>query len=208
MKYDSDFEVLANYNVAGFKQRLQTLPENEWVSDVSRQAAFPVHSKTQSLLFMWEKNDDVNNVQILKHFSVFQRELLPIFRLIKQAINKRDAVKLAKEKHGAGHFIKAMLVRLPAGMSVSKHNDVSRALVLSHRVHLPILTHPDVIFEIDDKPYSMPEGQLFELNNQKYHAVHNRSSVDRIHLIADFYQPGEEVLDVEGNPLPEWFTNG
>lgn len=79
----------------------------------------------------------------------------------------------------------------------------------AHRIHIPIVTHGDVSFEVcpglekkrarksgpahpseADEPnmcvsIPMAEGMVFELNNRVLHRVFNRSPVKRVQLVVD-----------------------
>ena len=46
--------------------------------------------------------------------------------------------------------------------------------------------------------YQFAEGEAVEVNNMGFHAVENRGSTDRIHLIFEYYD-----LD---QPEPEWLA--
>ena len=58
-------------------------------------------------------------------------------------------------------------------------------------------TNDQVTFFVDGVGYQLPEGEAVEVNNMGVHAVENRGSTDRIHLIFEYYdldQPGS--LDI------------
>ncbi len=53
------------------------------------------------------------------------------------------------------------------------------------RLHIPIVTGEEVIFEIEGNSYHFEPGTLYYTNVSKTHAVYNRGDFDRIHLIID-----------------------
>jgi hypothetical protein len=53
------------------------------------------------------------------------------------------------------------------------------------RLHIPIVTHPDVIFIIDGQRMSWNEGELWYGDFSKVHSVKNDSSVVRVHMVID-----------------------
>ena len=63
---------------------------------------------------------------------------------------------------------------------------------------MPVGTLLNVTFWVDGKPYHFAEGQAVEVNNMGVHAVENRGTTDRIHLIFEYY-------DVD-QPEPEWLA--
>lgn len=44
-------------------------------------------------------------------------------------------------------------------------------------------------------------GEIWEINNRHKHSVTNCSEEGRVHLILDYVQTGESVLDVDGEKL-------
>jgi aspartyl/asparaginyl beta-hydroxylase (cupin superfamily) len=60
---------------------------------------------------------------------------------------------------------------------------------VSHRIHIPLTTHPRVRFMIDGRPYQFEVGQAYELNNQLTHSVMNSGKDDRINFIFDYLPP-------------------
>lgn len=78
------------------------------------------------------------------------------------------------------------LLKLAAGSNIRRHRDYYLGPEDGEvRLHVPIVTNPDVDFVLDDERVPMAEGELWFLNFNKYHSVDNRSSVDRIHLVID-----------------------
>ena len=59
-----------------------------------------------------------------------------------------------------------------------------------YRLHIPILTGNDVLFEIGGKNLHLLPGYLYYTNVVKPHAVYNNGLLDRVHL----------VIDVHANP--------
>jgi aspartyl/asparaginyl beta-hydroxylase (cupin superfamily) len=107
--------------------------------------------------------------------------------------------------------VKAMLVSLIAGEAVLPHRDLSTILEESHRVHLPIVTDPAVMFTVGDETIHMPAGSIYEIDNTRVHGVVNGSSIDRIHLIVDMLPEismpptGFNVVPVNSSTLPNGF---
>ena len=53
------------------------------------------------------------------------------------------------------------------------------------RLHIPIITHPDVEFLIDGQRVSWKEGELWYGDFSKVHSVKNNSQVVRVHMVID-----------------------
>lgn len=104
----------------------------------------------------------------------------------------------ATEDYGyrRGAFPRVMLARMAPGGEIEEHRDTNPAAQWPHKIHVPIMTNPDVTFFVDEVGYHFPEGEAVEVNNMAYHAVTNRGTTDRIHLIFEYFD-----LD---QAEPEW----
>lgn len=83
-------------------------------------------------------------------------------------------------------ILRANLVLLKALCSIARHVDKGDFLRSSHRIHIPIASNPECVFEVDGEYRHLPEGEMWEVDNTgKYHSVSNGGKTDRIHLIVD-----------------------
>ena len=73
------------------------------------------------------------------------------------------------------------LMRLPAKESILKHSDVPG----KSRFHIPIITHEEIYFFIENTRIEMGPGELWDIDLTREHEVHNKSPIDRIHLVMD-----------------------
>lgn len=80
-------------------------------------------------------------------------------------------------------------VKLSAGGELGEHRDEIFLDPILDRIHIPIITHPDVIFNLDKKDYHLEAGKAYHTQVEKNHWVKNKSSIDRIHLIIDLTLP-------------------
>jgi hypothetical protein len=112
------------------------------------------------------------------HESITSNASHPVHQLIMNEVHKIEELLNAKA-------IIAVLDGLAPGTKIYRHYDQSNLYTMCHRVHLPIITHPDVKFFIDDNPYFFKAGEFFEFDNKRFHMVHNDSDIFRIHLVID-----------------------
>jgi hypothetical protein len=81
---------------------------------------------------------------------------------------------------------RARFMRLAHGADVPAHSDGNYSWRNRVRIHIPIITHADVIFSsVGNVDIHMAEGEAWIFDNWREHAVHNQSPVDRIHLVID-----------------------
>ena len=62
----------------------------------------------------------------------------------------------------------------------------------SHRYHLALKTNELVDFAIDGEIRHFAPGEIWEINNRRYHAVRNLGEEPRIHLIG--YGPSASTI--------------
>lgn len=77
-------------------------------------------------------------------------------------------------------------LRLSAGSHIRRHRDYQLGFEDGEiRIHIPVVTNPQVEFILNDERVYMKEGEAWYLNFNHYHSVNNSSSTDRIHLVMD-----------------------
>ncbi len=88
----------------------------------------------------------------------------------------------------------ARLMRLTPGSVIKEHDDPYLSAEDGRlRLHIPVLTNPDVDFQLSRRRIDMPAGSVWYLRLTDPHRVANRVATDRVHL----------VFDAEVNP---WLT--
>ncbi|WP_447727352.1 aspartyl/asparaginyl beta-hydroxylase domain-containing protein [Sphingomonas koreensis] len=78
------------------------------------------------------------------------------------------------------------LMRLTPGSVIKPHRDHDLAAEWGvARIHIPITTNPDVEFLLNGTPLAMAPGEAWYLRLADEHAVANRGTTDRVHLVID-----------------------
>lgn len=104
--------------------------------------------------------------------------------------------KILTHELGKGYFVRILFTKLYKKCEIIKHKDYGRSLRENHRVHVPIKSNSKVEFTIQSEEYVedseketivMKEGEIWEIDNSKWHGVINKSDEDRIHLIVDWH---------------------
>ncbi|MBU1324123.1 MAG: sulfotransferase [Alphaproteobacteria bacterium] len=80
---------------------------------------------------------------------------------------------------------RSRLMKLGPRSEVPTHTDVNYHWFHRVRMHIPIVTTPDVKFYCDDQVVNMAAGESWIFDNWRTHRVVNGSDVERIHLVAD-----------------------
>jgi len=156
------------------KDAVTGLAADVWLEDKIRQQSFEQHKQTQSVVMLFSStwpDPAVEKRSGWEHFSA------PANRLIEQIV--------VKHYPPGGRIIRAMAAKLLAGGRVNLHKDAHPSFAAAHRIHVPLVTNPDVDFVIRGKSHYLEEGVAYEVSNLDYHAVTNRGG-DRIHFIFDY----------------------
>jgi len=163
------------YNFVGkldISEYVNYLKSHDWEEWTYRQDTYEVHSETKSVPVIADETY-TNKGKKSKYYKYYQN-LLSNSKLI------------LKKYYGNGYIIRTELVNLPAYCNVKRHIDRGESLVKDKRIHLVLETNDEVIFKVDEVEKNMKVGELWEINNTKYHSVKNGGNTDRFHLIIDY----------------------
>lgn len=93
-------------------------------------------------------------------------------------------------------YPKAMLARLEAGAIIDPHVDGAGSNLLTHKIHVPLITNPVALFLTGEDTCHLEAGQAYEVNNIGRHGAMNHGPEDRIHFIFEVFEGAG--LAVEG----------
>ena len=83
-------------------------------------------------------------------------------------------------------FTSIRLMSLHAGSIIKEHRDYMLGLDFGEvRIHIPVKTNDNVIFLLKGERVKMLEGEMWYLDLSKPHAIENKSSEERIHIVID-----------------------
>jgi hypothetical protein len=82
-------------------------------------------------------------------------------------------------------FGRSRLMALGPHAEVPAHSDVNHHWFYRVRIHVPIVTFPEVSFHCDDQAVHMGAGEAWIFDNWRRHKVVNPTNNTRIHLVAD-----------------------
>jgi hypothetical protein len=78
------------------------------------------------------------------------------------------------------------LLRLAAGSMIREHADYDLGENLGEvRIHIPVVTNPQVEFYLAGKRVEMQAGECWYLDLSLPHRVQNRGAIERVHLVLD-----------------------
>ena len=175
-KIHEDFRLryLKNYNISEIQSEIYKL-EEEWLEDTHRQEIFEEHKETVTYFLTdysleWKIGDTYPG-------SVRNPES-QLYSLVKPIIEEL-------EQFHDGRVGRTIFPKLSANKNIKGHCDGGEYLSVVRRHHIPIITNPDVWFNVGKGWVNMFEGECWEINNRKWHEVSNESDKDRVHLLID-----------------------
>jgi len=180
MDIDTPLRELGPIEIGPLRDAVLAQEEAAWNEQQLRQNEYEVHRATQSIVLVFTDGSGWPNIEVSRQ---------PGWERLSEV-----AVPVMHELIGrcyppGGTIIRAMAARLKAGAIIKPHRDAHPSFHHSHRIHVPVTTHPRVRFMIDGRPFHLAAGQAYEINNQKMHSVANRSGEDRVTFIFDYVPP-------------------
>ena len=150
------------------------MSERSWaLEDAGKENAFAVFHHTQHLVFRFIRdNCDPHDHYSNPAWVPWKAYLLPV---INQAI--------VPYGFSAPVFPKVMLARLKAHSWIDRHRDGAGSNLVTHKIHVPLVTNAKAWFEVGGTRRHLEEGQAYEVNNIIDHGAVNDGDEDRIHLI-------------------------
>ena len=171
------FRHLGSAGVTTLLQRVQNVPASSWVSEnEGKPNKYKNLNDAQHIMFRFV--DDLERVfdsHDLPIWEEWKDSLIPIMEQAATSLGYSDC-----------RFPRVMLAKLPAGSKILPHTD-GKASHYIHKIHVPLITNPGSMFHVGDLTMHIPVGEIYEVNNKRYHAVDNDGELDRIHLIFECY---------------------
>ena len=82
-------------------------------------------------------------------------------------------------------FGRSRLMKLGVTSEVKLHVDMNYHWYTRVRIHIPVITNPDVTFYCADQQIHMQAGESWIFNSWRRHRVTNNGTADRVHLVID-----------------------
>ena len=175
MLIETPIRALGHVDIFRLAERVRKADERVWAADNRRQDDYEVHAQTQSIILVFFTGWPEVHVAHAGGWDGFGDVALPVMNAL-----------VARHYPPGGLVLRAVLARLPPGCHIDNHIDSHPSFSIAHRIHVPVLTNPEVDFVVGDERIAIAPGQAFELNNKMPHRVENRGTTARVHLIFDY----------------------
>lgn len=152
------------FDVERLRAEVAALPESAWAKHPNHIAG---NSAVRLISVEGGENDDVNGVmRATPHLaqSHYLRQVLASFGVV---------------------WSRSRLLRLAPGAGVPEHADINYHWFNRVRLHIPLVTRPEVRFYCGDQNVHMAAGEAWLFDNWRLHRVENPTPDSRVHLVAD-----------------------
>jgi hypothetical protein len=129
------------------------------------------------------------DASVCYHFPYWEETWRPVVLPILQTVMGWYGVPPAEAEN---RIVRLQFARMGGGGAILKHADKGGWATGLHRVHIPLITNPDVQFLMQSDregtyiAIPVAPGDVFEINNAVPHEVHNSRTEERVHLLVDF----------------------
>jgi Sulfotransferase family/Aspartyl/Asparaginyl beta-hydroxylase len=158
------YRLPVRFDAALLREEVSTLPASAWAKHPNE-----IHGNTSIRLVSAAggENDEVNGDML----PTPHLENLPYLR---QVLASLGVV-----------WSRSRLLRLAPFAGVPQHADINYHWFYRVRLHIPIITRPEVRFSCGDDYVHMAAGEAWIFDNWRLHSVENPVDAERIHLVAD-----------------------
>lgn len=154
-------------------KELQLLLASDWVPHFNKEG----YTGTWNSIALYAPDGDQKNIWALNG-SEANLEATPI---LKNCDYLKEVISTFKCP-----LLSVRLLKLSAGAFIKPHRDFELGYEDGcFRLHIPILTHSQVAFTLDQQKLEMKPGECWYTNVNYVHAVSNEGLTDRIHLVID-----------------------
>lgn len=176
LKFHGGLRLIGRFDPSCLIHAVREFDESRWDEIRARQERddYAPHAATQTVYGHFYES------WLEHHDEVLIKAVAPALREIRQLIADFFALEEPRLR-------RLIFTRLPGGAEIPIHHDSGRFLERHRRFHTPVFTQPDVEFYAGGVKHRLEVGCLYELNNQRKHAVRNPTAFDRVHMITDFF---------------------
>ncbi|MFT4533832.1 MAG: quercetin dioxygenase-like cupin family protein [Saprospiraceae bacterium] len=159
------------FNEEKLKRDLETLLASKWKPHFNQR----VYECNWNSIALYAVGGDQSNIFAAGDKEIKETSLLHDVRYIKEVIDQFKCPLLS-----------VRLLKLEKGAYIKPHRDYNLGYEdCNFRIHIPIVTNPDVNFTLDGERIEMKIGECWYTNVNYVHSVSNEGSTDRIHLVID-----------------------
>ncbi|HMK85629.1 MAG TPA: aspartyl/asparaginyl beta-hydroxylase domain-containing protein [Steroidobacteraceae bacterium] len=158
------YRLPVRFDVDRLRSEVASLPAQAWSPHPAGDAG---NDAVRLISVEGGENEEVNGVMRMTPYlerSPYLRQVLASFGVV---------------------WSRSRLLRLAPGAKVHVHADVHHHWFYRVRMHIPVVTRPEVQFTCDGERVHMAAGEAWLFDNWRLHQVDNPTDSERIHLVGD-----------------------
>lgn len=158
------YRLPVRFDASRLRAEVEALPAKAWTPHPTGE---PGNSAVRLITVDGGENDRLNGAMRMTaslESSPYLRQVLASFKVV---------------------WSRSRLLRLAPGAVVAPHSDIHYHWFFRVRMHVPIMTQPEVRFTCDGESVHMAAGESWIFDNWRTHGVQNPTASERVHLVAD-----------------------
>jgi hypothetical protein len=158
------YRLPVRFDASRLRAEVEALPAEAWTPHPTGE---PGNSAVRLITVAGGENDRLNGAMRMTaalERSPYLRQVLSSFNVV---------------------WSRSRLLRLAPGAVVAPHSDIHYHWFFRVRMHVPIITQPQVRFTCDGESVHMAAGETWVFDNWRTHGVQNPTASERVHLVAD-----------------------
>lgn len=160
-----------SFDVARLQHELQGIEDSPWISHFNTGA----YDKGWACIPLRSVGGSLDHIMPLDGAQFSDTVLLARCPYVRQVLDSFECEKTS-----------VRFMALEPGGVINEHRDAGASLDDGvTRLHIPVLTSPQVLFRIDGEEVHFSAGHTWYLNASCLHGVDNRSAQPRVHLMLD-----------------------
>lgn len=169
---------LGKVNITELTKAVSEITEDLWdIENNIKPNKFEALDKTKHIVFRFVKNIQNHSASYdLNLWSIWSPLILPVMEEATRSFG-----------YERSDYPRIMLAKMDPGGIIHPHVDASNSAGFPHKIHVPLITNPNVVFYVEPNYYHFEAGHVYEVNNRVMHAVKNEGNTPRIHLIFEYY---------------------
>lgn len=179
-----------SFDVPRLQQDLAKIGAEEWINHINTAA----YEKDWRCVPLRSVDGKSNHIAALPDMRYADTSILARCPYFQKVIDTFECEKTS-----------VRLMAMGAGCRIKMHIDRATSLEDGMaRLHVPIITAPEVLFTVEDEDIHFSAGDTWYLNANCLHGVKNDSEITRVHLMLDcIVNPWLESVFLESGFVPD-----
>lgn len=169
---------IGKVDTSKIEECVNALTSEQWMEWDLRQNRYKVHAATESYPFMFSEYGE--KPKLYNQDTDIWKAIRPLVNNLESFYNTKAAA--------------IVLVKLKPKTNIIPHTD-GGWFIDTHRIHIPIITDPKIVFVLDSEKFHLQAGNVYEINNVVEHSVINPTDIGRVHLMVDLMPNLTSTID-------------